>query len=80
MNNTRLIRLYADYDPRVRPLYYSIRQWAQYKEIAGNVMGPPKLSNYALSMLVFHYLTVCQPWVLPAVERLAKLAGKCCLP
>ena len=75
LNNTQLIRLYADYDPRIKPLYYTIRQWAQVKEVSGNPMSGPKLTNYALSMFVFHYLTVCSPAVLPTVEQLAKLAG-----
>ena len=60
----------------MRPLYYSIRQWAQYKELTGGVHpGGPRLTHYALAMLVFHYLTVCEPWVLPTVKTLAGLAG-----
>ena len=63
------------YDPRLRPLIYGVRYWAKVKDIAGSAQASPRLSNYALTMMVIFYLQNTNPRVVPTVARLAELSG-----
>ncbi len=63
------------YDPRIRPLMFAIRHWAKTKELAGNQNSGPRLTGYALTMMVFFYLQQVEPPVLLSVENMAQLAG-----
>ncbi|KAL3835818.1 hypothetical protein ACJMK2_021289 [Sinanodonta woodiana] len=76
LQNTKLLYLYSILNPRVRLLIYAIRYWGKVKDIAGNPNSGPRLSNYALTLMVLSYLTTCNPPALPSVEQLSQLHGQ----
>ena len=73
LRNTELINFYANFDERVRPLIYTIRHWGKVRQLSGG--GGPRLTNYALSLLVVYFLQTRDPCVLPTVEKLRKDEG-----
>ena len=76
LQNTRLLQTLSLFDARIRPLVYMIRYWAKLKGIAGNPNAGPKVSNYALTMLIMYYFMNTDPPVLPSIEKMASLCGK----
>ncbi|XP_006825661.1 speckle targeted PIP5K1A-regulated poly(A) polymerase-like [Saccoglossus kowalevskii] len=71
MQNTELLHLYASIDERVQSLVYSLRQWAKYKELAGNASNAgPRLTNYTLTLMVMFYLQQEEFKLIPTVEEL----------
>ncbi|XP_071943312.1 speckle targeted PIP5K1A-regulated poly(A) polymerase-like isoform X2 [Antedon mediterranea] len=70
LRNTELLAFYGKLNAVVRPLVFAIRQWAKVKQIAGNVGAGPKLTNYALTLLVITYLQMEEVKVLPSVKEL----------
>ena len=54
----------------------SIRHWAKSKGLAGNQNSGPRLTGYALTLMVYMYLKQVEPPVLPTVQQLRVLAGK----
>ncbi|XP_033124193.1 speckle targeted PIP5K1A-regulated poly(A) polymerase-like [Anneissia japonica] len=70
LRNTELVSFYGKLHPVVRPLVFTIRQWAKVKQIAGNVGAGPKLTNYALTLLIITYLQMEEVKVLPSVDEL----------
>ena len=75
LQNTRLIKLVCDIDPRVQPLMFNVRYWAKLKGLAGGANGQTSITNYALTMMVIFYLQQLDLPVVPSVEQLAKLAN-----
>ena len=71
-----MIQQYDDLDERFGPLMSIVRYWAKSKEITGNISAGPRLTNYALSLLVIFYLENAKPRVLPTIEDLAAMCGK----
>ena len=64
LQNTRLLRRYAEIDPRVRPLIFIIKRWA--KQRGCNDPKNSTLSSYAWVLLTLHFLqSACQPPVVP---------------
>lgn len=70
LQNTHLLRCYAQTDPRVRPLVLFIKHWAKIRGINTPYRGT--LSSYGYVLMVLHYLTnVCQPYVCPNLQQMA---------
>ena len=64
LENTRLLRRYADIDPRVRPLLFIIKRWA--KQRGCNDPKNSTITSYAWVLLALHYLqSACRPPVVP---------------
>ena len=78
VRNTELLNYYANMDQRVRALIYAIRHWGKVRQLAGSVRAGPRLSNYALSLMVVYYLQTTNPPVLPTVDQLREGEGKHC--
>ncbi|XP_050405949.1 speckle targeted PIP5K1A-regulated poly(A) polymerase [Patella vulgata] len=74
LRNTQLLALYSSLDERVKLLVFTIRYWAKLRKIAGNENAGPRLTNYALTLLVVYYLQNTSPPVLPSVKTLAELS------
>lgn len=79
LRNTEFLQCLAAI-PVVRELLYAVRVWAKVREIAGNVQTGPRLTNYALLLLVVLFLSCDQSrdgrQVLPSVEQLAQRSGQ----
>ena len=78
LHNTRLLQLYTRVHPPLVDLMLVIRYWAKMRQLAGNPVSGPRLTNYALGFLVIFYLQNSQPPALPDVQTLAHMAGQCC--
>src|SRR6218665_888266 len=76
LRNTSLIQVLLSIDTRIRPLVFSVRQWARVRGVAGQLSAGSKLTNYALTMIVFFYLQTRSPPILPSVDQLSHLAGE----
>ena len=64
ISNTKLLRQYAEFDARVRPLVVAVKTWAKHRGC--NDARNSTLSSYAWTLLVLHYLQKrCSPPVLP---------------
>lgn len=72
--NTRLLQAFSQYDPRIKPLVYTIRYWGRLKHLAGNIKTGPRMSNYALTLMVIYYLQNTNPCTLPTVQQLSDLS------
>lgn len=75
LQNTRLIKLVCDVDPRIQALMYNVRYWAKLKQLAGNPSGGLRVTNYALTMMVILYMQQLDMPILPSIEQLAKFAA-----
>ncbi|XP_071497779.1 speckle targeted PIP5K1A-regulated poly(A) polymerase-like [Diadema antillarum] len=75
LRNTELLHFYSSLDPRVAPLTFGIRLWARQRQLAGNQGPGPLLTNYALTLMVVHYLQNTQPPILPTVHQLRAQTG-----
>jgi hypothetical protein len=64
--NTRLLRAYADLDPRVRDLGVAVKLWAKAANVCGAAQS--KLSSYAFTLLVIYFLQVHEEVNLPCLE------------
>lgn len=70
LQNTHLLRCYAQTDPRVRPLVLFVKHWAKVRAINTPYRGT--LSSYGYVLMVLHYLTnVCRPYVCPNLQQMA---------
>jgi hypothetical protein len=72
--NTRLLRDYADFDPRVRPFILAVKLWAKNRSC--NSARNSTLSSYAWSLLAVNYLQCLQPPVLPNLQVESAAGGK----
>ncbi|CAF3417767.1 unnamed protein product [Rotaria sp. Silwood1] len=69
IENTRLLKAYADIDPRVSQLGYMIKHLAKTCDIGDASRGT--LSSYAYIIMVIHFLQQIQPPVLPVLQQLS---------
>ncbi|CAG2210021.1 TUT1 [Mytilus edulis] len=75
LQNTRLLQALSQYDPRIKPLVYAVRYWGRLKHLAGNIKTGPRMSNYALTLMVVYYLQNTNPVTLPTIQSLADLSS-----
>ncbi|CAF2116148.1 unnamed protein product [Rotaria magnacalcarata] len=68
VENTRLLRIYSDIDPRVRELGFVIKTLAKQCNICDASRGT--LSSYAYTIMVIHFLQQIQPPVIPVLQQL----------
>ena len=66
--NTRLLSLYADLDPRCRTLGYMVKLFAKVCDIGDASRG--SLSSYAYILMMIFYLQKVSPPVLPVVQEM----------
>ncbi|CAL1526621.1 unnamed protein product [Lymnaea stagnalis] len=64
--NSLLLRLYGS-EPRVHTLVSTVRLWAKFHELAGEVGKGHILTSYALTLLVLFYVMTRQPQIVPKV-------------
>ncbi|RMZ87914.1 hypothetical protein DV736_g4858, partial [Chaetothyriales sp. CBS 134916] len=68
--NTRLLREYCAYDPRVAEVGVFVKTWAKLRDINTPYWGT--LSSYGYVLMVLHYLmNVVKPPVIPNLQALA---------
>jgi DNA polymerase sigma len=65
MRNTRLLRAYADWNPRVRELVLTVKSWAQKEGVSGAVTG--NISSYAFTIMAIYFLQVDSVVQMPAI-------------
>lgn len=71
IRNTHLLKAYSEIDWRVRPLVLAIKRWADYQDI--NDASQRTISSYSFALMTIYYLqSVCQPAVLPVLQKLDK--------
>lgn len=66
--NSKLIKLLFEQDPRLQPLAILIKYWAKVHDLSGT----GRLTNYALTMMVIFYLQQPEVGILPPVEKLQR--------
>ncbi|XP_038077444.1 speckle targeted PIP5K1A-regulated poly(A) polymerase-like [Patiria miniata] len=70
LQNSKLLKFYSQLETQVRPLVFTIRQWAKLRQLAGNTGAGPRLTNYALTLMVLFYLQAKDEPVIPSVAEL----------
>ncbi|XP_033646926.1 speckle targeted PIP5K1A-regulated poly(A) polymerase-like [Asterias rubens] len=70
LKNTKLLKFYSSLLPQVRPLVFTVRRWAKVCQLAGNTGAGPRLTNYALTLMVLFYLQARERPLLPSVTKL----------
>ncbi|CAF1149872.1 unnamed protein product [Rotaria sordida] len=68
IENTRLLKMYSDIDPRVRELGSVMKTLAKKCDIGDASRGT--LSSYAYTIMVIHFLQQIQPPVVPVLQQL----------
>ena len=69
--NSELLRIYSEFDPRVRNLGIFVKTWAKRRKINTPYHGT--LSSYGYIMMVLHYLmNVANPPIIPNLQLLAR--------
>lgn len=71
---SELLYMFGELDPRVRPLTFSIRRWAQSCGLTNPSPGR-WISNFSLSCLVMYFLQQLRQPILPAIGALVKAAS-----
>ena len=70
IHNTRLLREYCLYDPRVAEVGVFVKTWAKLRDINTPYWGT--LSSYGYVLMALHYLmNICSPPVIPNLQHLA---------
>lgn len=71
---SELLRLFGLIDWRVRPLVFTVREWAKVIGLTSPSIPGPWITNFSLTLLVLHYLQTKQ--ILPTLNELKKNASK----
>ncbi|WZN64890.1 UTP:RNA uridylyltransferase [Chloropicon roscoffensis] len=66
VENTSLLRLYSEIDPRLKELVILIKHWSKCRGVNGAFKGT--LSSYAYVIMVIHLLQTVQPAILPCLQ------------
>ena len=65
--NTQLFRCYADFDTRVRPVIFAVKEWANRRKIKDASVG--FLSSYSFVLMVIYFLQMgVSPPILPHLQ------------
>ena len=73
---SELLHLYGELDHRVRPLVFTIRNWARSQNITLDGLPNQHLSNFMVTLLVLYFLQTRPVPVLPSIKKLEELAGQ----
>ena len=65
-HNSRLLKAYLNFDPRVIPLLLILRTWIRICGVSG--IGRTQLNNYALALMLIYSLQRANPPVLPSLQ------------
>lgn len=68
IRNTQLIRDYAKVDWRFPHLAMIMKEWARENHVCSAI--DKTISSYSWTLMVIHYLQVCDPPVLPSLQKL----------
>ncbi|ELT93636.1 hypothetical protein CAPTEDRAFT_191774 [Capitella teleta] len=72
VQNTRLLKLYSSISDDIITLIHVLRYWAKRQEVTGSgVTSHPRLTNYALTILIVHFMV--NKYGLPSPEELSKM-------
>ncbi|XP_060662872.1 poly(A) RNA polymerase, mitochondrial isoform X1 [Drosophila nasuta] len=71
---SELLYMFGELDPRVRPLTFSIRRWAQSCGLTNPSPGR-WISNFSLSCLVMYFLQQLRQPILPSISAMVKTAA-----
>lgn len=74
VQNTRLLKAYADLDPQVRDLVVAVKAWAKAESVCGAPVG--HLSSYALTLMALYFMQVDPEISLPCLEPSVFAQGK----
>jgi len=66
VENTILLRSYADIDPRVKQLVVLVKHWAKSRRV--NTAFAQTLSSYGYALMCIHLLQTCEPAILPCLQ------------
>lgn len=66
LRNTRLLRAYADLDPRIRDLGVAVKLWAKVAAVCGAAQS--KLSSYTFTLLTIYFMQVHRDVNLPCLS------------
>ena len=72
---SELLYMYGELDPRVRPLVFTVRQWAKNSGLIEDHRPTPYVTNFIVSMLVLFYLQA-EHKMLPPLNLLRSAASK----
>lgn len=70
--NTKLLRFLTLLDVRIHRLMHTVRYWAKLRRLSGS---GPRLTSYALTLLVVYYLQSVKDPLIPSIEKMSQLAG-----
>ncbi|XP_030563298.1 poly(A) RNA polymerase, mitochondrial [Drosophila novamexicana] len=71
---SELLYMFGELDPRVRPLTFSVRRWAQSCGLTNPSPGR-WITNFSLTCLVMFFMQQLRQPILPAIGALAKAAS-----
>ncbi|KAI9324902.1 hypothetical protein DFJ73DRAFT_597024, partial [Zopfochytrium polystomum] len=69
LRNTKLIKLYVELDPRVRPVILVIKHWAKQRVLNDAAKGGT-LSSYCWVMMALNFLQTRTPPIIPSLHKL----------
>ncbi|XP_055605909.1 poly(A) RNA polymerase, mitochondrial-like [Uranotaenia lowii] len=72
---SELLYLFGQIDPRVQPLTFCVRRWAQSVGLTNHAPGY-WITNFSLTMLVMYFLQQLQEPILPPINKLIQSASK----
>lgn len=73
VRNSRVILMYTQYDPRVRPILMTIRYWFKVHKLTGTI------NNYSVTMLVLFFLQTGLVPVVPKFKDVVIYSGEFCV-
>ncbi|XP_061661852.1 poly(A) RNA polymerase, mitochondrial isoform X1 [Syngnathoides biaculeatus] len=74
MKSSELLYLYAQLDPRVRHLVFTVRCWARAHGVTSTIPGA-WITNFSLTVMVLFFLQRRSPSIIPTLDHLRDLAG-----
>lgn len=72
VNMSELLYIFGNFDPRVRPLVFTVKMWAKEINLTNTTPGR-WITNFSLTLLVLFYLQ--QEKIIPAIQTLVKQAS-----